>query len=98
MSNEFRPDFSNHFRRGNKDAVLKMADFASQFGLQMRIQHLFEKEGVTAFRFEAEIMGKRYAAGVALRPELHNEKDVEELAVEIWSEFRNMEIMPTIAQ
>jgi hypothetical protein len=98
MSNEFRPDFSNHFRRGNKDAVLKMADFASQFGLQMKIQHLFEKEGVTCFSFQAEIRGRKYAANVALRPETHNETDVEELAVEIWSEFRNMEIMPTIAQ
>lgn len=84
---DFKPDFSRHFQRGNKDATIRLNDFASVFGLRAAIQKLFEKDHVTCFRFIAKIGERYFADGRALFPETHNEQDVAELADEMWARF-----------
>lgn len=85
---DFKPDFSRHFQRGNKDAVLQLGDYATAFGLQSAILRMFTKEGVTCFKIVMRIGRKQYTAGVAFRPETHNEKDIQEFSEEIWTEYQ----------
>jgi hypothetical protein len=85
---DFKPDFSRHFQRGNKDAVLELGDYATAFGLQSAILNKFTKEGATCFKLIMRIGKRRFTAGVAFRPETHNEKDIQEFSEEIWAEYQ----------
>lgn len=81
----FKSDFSRHFQGGNKEATIDVGAFASQFGLQNTMLNLFEKDGVTCFSFTLSVNARKFECNFALRPEVHNEDDVRELAEDVWS-------------
>ena len=76
----------DNFRRGNSERVFEFNESSNLHRFVRQVVASF-KAGVTCFCFRLRIKGRAFEDRVALRPEIHDETDAQEMAQEQFAKF-----------